>query len=99
MSEPLQNGHDKSEEIIILHDAVDVAGDTTSTGTVVMQEQLRAVQIGAARRGERHTIEVLAPDAVRRLADAYKAGDFQKQAEIMREIVRLEFYLMKRGFV
>src|SRR5262249_18210473 len=40
MSEPLSNGHDKSEEIIILHDAVDVAGVAPMhTGSVVLQQQ------------------------------------------------------------
>jgi hypothetical protein len=99
MTEPLANGHDKGEEIIILHDAVDVAGGTMSTGSIIMQEQIRAVQIGAARHAERATIEALAQDAVRRLADAYKANDWQRAAEITREICRLEVYLQKRGFI
>jgi hypothetical protein len=60
---------------------------------------LRAVQIGAARHAERATIEALAQDAVRRLADAYEAGDFQRAAEITREICRLEIYLSRRGFL
>jgi hypothetical protein len=100
MTEPLSNGHDKGEEIIILHDAVDVvAGGTMSTGSIIMQEQIRAVQIGAARHAERATIEALAQDAVRRLAEAYQANDWQRAAEITREICRLEVYLSKRGLV
>jgi hypothetical protein len=97
MTEPLSNGHDKSEEIIV---AVDVAGVAPMhTGSVVLQQQLVAVQYAASRQSERATIEALALDAVRRLAAAYKANDFQKAAEITREICRLEVYLSKRGFV
>jgi hypothetical protein len=98
MGEPLANGHDKESEAT-LAEACDLAGGTASAGSIIMQEQLRAVQIGAARHAERATIEALAQDAVRRLADAYKANDWQRAAEITREIVRLELYLSKRGFV
>src|SRR5262249_33692708 len=50
MTEPLSNGHDKSEEIIILHDAVDVAGVAPMhTGSVVLQQQLVAVQYAASQ--------------------------------------------------
>ena len=88
MGAPLSNGHDMTEATL--------AG--SSDGAVILQEQLRAVQVGAARHAERATIEALAQDAMRRLAEAYKAGDHKRAAEITREIVRLEVYLSKRGF-
>ena len=94
MSEPLTNGHDKGEEIILLPDAVDVA-----EGSAVLQGQINVIQTAVARHAERHTIELLAKDAVRRLADAYRENNFQKQAEIVRELLRLELYLQKRGLV
>jgi len=97
MSAPQANGHDKAAEPISLCDAVEAAA--MDTGSVVLREQVAAMQAAAARHAERQTVEALAQDAVRRLADAIRAGDFQKQAEITREIVRLEFYLSKRGFV
>jgi hypothetical protein len=99
MTEPLSNGHDDTAaEIISLCDAVDVAGGAMSAGSVVLKEQLRAVQIGAARHSERMTVEALAQDSVRRLAEAYQANNWQRAAEILREICRLEIYLSKRGF-
>jgi hypothetical protein len=94
MTERLSNGHDKSEEIIV---AVDVAGVAPMhTGSIVMQQQIAIIQTAVARQSERATIEALAQDAVRRLADAYKANDWQRAAEITREICRLEVYLSKR---
>jgi hypothetical protein len=94
---PESNGHDKESEAT-LAEACDVAGGTMSTGSVVMQYKIRALQISAARQAERATIEALSQDAVRRLAEAYKAGNWERAAEITREICRLEAYLCRRGF-
>ena len=99
MSAPQANGHDKAAGLITVCEAIEIAGVVPMhTGSMILQDQIAALQEAAARHAERTAIEALAQDAVRRLADAYRAGDFQKQAEIMREIVRLEFYLMKRNF-
>ena len=98
MTEPLSNGHDKAADTALLCETVEFAVGTMSTGSVVMQEQIALLQRAAARNSERMTVESLARDAVRRLADAYKSGDFQRAAEITREICRLEVYLSKRGF-
>jgi len=99
MTEPLSNGHDKAAEIIPLPDAVDVASGTMSADSALLREQITLLQKAAARHSEHITVEALPQDAVRRLADAYKAGDFMRAAEITREICRLEIYLSKRGFV
>jgi hypothetical protein len=96
MSEPLQNGHDKSEAT--LAEACDLAGGTMSTGSMAVAYQIRALQISAERRAERATIEALSKDAVQRLAEAYQAGNWQRAAEITRELCRLEVYLSRRGF-
>jgi hypothetical protein len=70
-----------------------------STGGTLLQEQVDLLQRAVSRNSERMTIESLAQDAVRRLADAYKAGDYARAAEITREICRLEVYLARRGFI
>jgi hypothetical protein len=99
MGEPLANGHDKAADTTLLCETVEFAVGAVSTGSVVMQEQIALLQRAAARNSERMTVEALAQDATRRLADAYRANDWQRAAEITREICRLEIYLSKRGFV
>jgi hypothetical protein len=92
MAEQLSNGRDKESEA----EACD--GDL-ATGVVVLQTQLRAVQIGAARHSERATIEALMQDAMRRYVEARKANNIEKEVQAVREILRLEIYLSRRGFV
>jgi hypothetical protein len=89
----LSNGHDKSEDLV-LSDSIEAAHSV-----LLLRSQITELQINASRQSERATIEALALDAVRRLADAYKANDWQRAAEITREICRLEAYLIRRGLV
>jgi len=91
MSErPLENGHDKSESFF---DRLEAAH-----GAILLHQHITQLEINAARQAERATIETLLQDAVRRLAEAYEASNWQRAAEITREICRLESYLSRRGF-
>ena len=99
MTEPLKNGHDTGEETtILLCDAVELAGGTMSTGSVVLQEHIHVLQTATARHQERVTIEALIQGAMKRYADGLAASDFKKVVEAAREIMRLEIYLSRRGF-
>ena len=89
----LSNGHDKSEDLV-LSDSIEAAHSV-----LLLRSQITELQINASRQSERATIEALALDAVRRLADAYKANDWKRAAEITREICRLESYLIRRGLI
>jgi hypothetical protein len=95
MSEsPLTNGHDKTDKT----DKTSLEAIEIPDGAVVLQEQLRAVQIGAARHAERQTIEVLIRDAQARYIRARQANNYQTEVEAVREVLRLLIYLSKRGF-
>jgi hypothetical protein len=89
MAEQLSNGHDKTEA-----EACD--GDL-ATGVVVLQEQLRAVQVGAARHAEKATIEALIRDAQARYVRARQANNHALEIEAVREVIRLQLYLSRRG--
>ena len=99
MTEPLRNGHDTEEQPILLCDAVELAGGTMSTGSIVLHEQISVIQTAVARHQERATIETLIQDAMRRYAEGLAASDFKKVVEAAREIMRLEIYLSRRGFI
>jgi hypothetical protein len=91
MSErPLTNGHDKSEPF----DSLEAAHSA-----ILLHQQVTQLEINAARQAERATIEALCQDAMRRLTEAYKTSNWQRAAEITREILRLEVYLSKRGLI
>jgi len=94
---PLTNGHDKESEAT-LAEACDIAGGTMATGVVILQEQLAAVQINAARQAERATIEALIQDAQARCVKAREANNYTTEAEAVREIIRLQLCLCRRGF-
>lgn len=94
MSEgPLQNGHDKSEDGAPF-DAIEAAHSV-----MLLKSQVTELQITAARNAERATIEALVQDAMRRYVEARKANNLTKEVEAVREILRLELYLSRRGFV
>jgi hypothetical protein len=63
-----------------------------------MQEQLLAIQASAARQAEKATIEALM-HAVGRYIRARQANDYQAEVAAIREIQRLQIFLMQRGFV
>ena len=99
MTQPLSNGHDTEEQPILLCDAVALAGGTMSTGGAVLREHINVIQTAVARHQERVTVETLIQDAMKRYADGLAASDFKKVVEAAREIMRLEIYLSRRGFV
>jgi hypothetical protein len=91
MSErPLTNGHDESEPF----DSLEAA-----RSAILLRQQITQLEINASRQAERATIEALCQDAMRRLTEAYQTGNWQRAAEITREILRLEVYLSRHGFV
>jgi hypothetical protein len=97
MTEPLANGHDKTEAT--LAEASDITGSTMSVGSVIMEEHLHIIQRGVALAAEKATIETLVQDAMRRYVKAMEAGNHRAAIEATREIFRLELYLSRRGFV
>ena len=94
---PLTNGHDKTETT--LTEACDLAGGTMSTGAVVLREALFATQAIAARNAERATIQALCEDAKQRYVRARQANDPKAEFDALREMTRLELWLIRRGFV
>jgi hypothetical protein len=68
-------------------------------GAIILRSQLTELQITAARNAERATIETLCQDAMHRYIKARKANDLVKEVGAVREILRFELYLSRRGFV
>ena len=77
-----------------LSDSVDAA-----QAAIMLRSQLTALQLSAARNAERQTIETLVQDAMRRYIEARKKNDYQAEVQCVREIMRYESYLVRRGFV
>jgi dsRNA-specific ribonuclease len=99
------NGHADSDSVgdtLGLGEAADAAlADSieAAQGAIILRSQLTELQVTAARKAERATIETLAQDAMRRYVEAMQKGDYKTVVEAAREIIRLEIYLSRRGFV
>jgi spore germination protein YaaH len=91
----LTNGHDKSAD----EDALPWEPFEAAQAAIVLRAQITELQISAARQAERVTVEALVQDAMRRYVEAMKAGNHRLAVEATREILRLEIYLSRRGFV
>jgi hypothetical protein len=91
----LTNGHDKSAD----EDALPWEPVEAAQAAIVLRAQITELQISAARQAERVTVEALVQDAMRRYVEAMKAGNHRLAVEATREILRLEIYLSRRGFV
>jgi hypothetical protein len=95
MAEPLANGHDKSAD----EDALPWEPLEAAQAAIKLRSQIAAIEITTARNVERATIEALCQDAMRRYVEAMQKGDYQKVVEATREIMRLEIYLSRKGFI
>jgi hypothetical protein len=99
------NGHADSDfmgDALVLADATDASlaySIEAAQGAILLRGQITEIQIATARSAERATIEALTQDAMRRYVEAMQKGDYQKVVEAAREIMRLEIYLSRRGFV
>jgi hypothetical protein len=95
------NGHasDNVGDTLALADEIPLADSEAAKGAIILRSQLTELQLATARQAERATIETLAQDAMRRYVEAMQKGDYKTVVEAAREIIRLEIYLSRRGFV
>jgi hypothetical protein len=95
------NGHAASDTVgdsLVVADAVPLSDSIEAAqGAIILRSQLTELQIMAARKAERATIEALTQDAKRRYVEALQKGDHRTVVEATCEIIRYEVYLSRRG--